>query len=220
MLPIFIAAGHRSIHSTIEMLRRQVHLTQARLGNSIKRDRNVSIMTSCAQVLPCEMVWQYPRTHGGAFELSAGELALGRLQFDGRPGAPSLGELRGEKLVFQHTGTTMPGVTVRGEAGGESIAEFVPAIFGGGAVSFPSGACYSWKRVKVWGSTWCFRRQGESNPHSICVALEAGPLQSGGRVKVCADAAALPETPILVLLAWYLRVLAFELLGESIPGIG
>jgi hypothetical protein len=50
----------------------------------------------------------------------------------------------------------------------------------------------------------------------VCLSQQSGPLASGGKVMVCSNAVHLAETPILVLLAWYLRVLAFEKLTESI----
>jgi hypothetical protein len=37
---------------------------------------------------------------------------------------------------------------------------------------------------------------------------------------ICSDAAQLPETPVLVLLAWYLRVLSLEGLAESMLSRG
>ena len=84
-------------------------------------------------------------------------------------------------------------------------------------VTFASGARYCWNRAKIWSGQWCFRREGEA---SICLSQHAGPLREGGRVSVCEQAAQLPETAVLVLLAWYLRVLAFETLIETIPTVG
>lgn len=72
----------------------------------------------------------------------------------------------------------------------------------------------------VWSPTWCFREQGGARKSSICVSQHAGPLRAGGRVNVCGDVTGLPETPVLILLAWYLRVVEFEMLTHAIPVIG
>jgi hypothetical protein len=177
-------------------------------------------MPPLSEVVPCELVWRYPAVQGGAFQLIANGAEIGRLQFDERPGAPSVGEVAGEKLTFQYSLGALPHVTISRQTGGETVAEYVPRIIGGGVVSFTTGARYCWNRAKIWSPTWCFRRQDEGHRSSICLAQDAGPLRSGGKTKICGDAAALPETPVLLLLAWYLRVLAFKVSSESIPGAG
>ena len=55
---------------------------------------------------------------------------------------------------------------------------------------------------------------------SVCLSQEAGPLMQGGKVSVCCGAADLPETPVLLLLAWFLRIMDFEMLMEGIFRIG
>jgi hypothetical protein len=168
---------------------------------------------------PCELVWRYPQTAGSPYELSTATGTRGWLRFDERPGALSVGELDGRRWTFQHTGGSHPRVAIGHGDASAPVAEYVPWLTGGGVVSFAGGPSYCWNRSKIWSPTWCFRRQGESRGCSICVSQRAGPLRDGATVKVCGEAALLPETPILVLLAWYLRVMAFEILTESIPGV-
>jgi hypothetical protein len=52
------------------------------------------------------------------------------------------------------------------------------------------------------------------------MSQHAGALTEGGKVSVCEQAAQAPETAVLILLAWYLRVLAFQNLIEAIPTVG
>ena len=167
-----------------------------------------------------DLVWRYPETEDGAFELSADEARLGWLRFDERAGAPSVAELAGQTWSFQHVGGALPHVKICKGNSPDAVAEFAPRLTGGGVVSFASGSSYCWNRAKIWSPTWCFRRQGEGQGSSVCVSQQAGPLRDGGRVKICGKAAGLPEAPVLVLLAWYLRVLAFEMLADSVPGTG
>lgn len=175
-------------------------------------------MNTLAELANRELAWLYPRTEDGAFELRSGEADFGWLRFDERPGANSVGEIGGQRWRFQHTGEARPRVTVWAANSAHAIAEYVPWLVGGGVVSFAGGPCYCWNRAKIWGSQWCFRLQGQGS--SVCMSQQAGPLRDGGTVRVCSGAAVLPETPVLVLLAWYLRVLDFEMLIEAIPGTG
>lgn len=164
-----------------------------------------------------DLAWQFPQTQDGAFELHADGAEVGWLRFDEQPGAHSVGELNGQRWTFEHTGGAFPRVTVRKENAAQATAEYVPWLTGGGVVTFAGGLRYCWNRSKLWSPTWCFRRQGEGHGSSVCVSQHAGPLRDGGTVKVCGNAAGLPEAPVLLLLAWYLRVLTFEMLTEAIP---
>ncbi|HTQ57085.1 MAG TPA: hypothetical protein VMI94_21600 [Bryobacteraceae bacterium] len=163
------------------------------------------------------LVWQYPQRPDGVFELRVDGAELGWLRFENQPGADSIAELDGQRWSLRHTKGLLPRVTVRRENSNEPVAEFVPGLTGGGTVTFTAGPRYCWNRSKIWSPTWCFRRLGEGQGSSICVSQESGPLHNGGKVRICGNAAGLPEAPVLLLVAWYLRVLAFEKLAENIP---
>jgi len=166
-----------------------------------------------------ELAWSSPQAGQRAFVLRAGEKEVGRLQFEDGVGGRSTAELDGRRWTFERTGAFYPSVTIYAEGASEPVAEFIPRLAGcGGVVSFASGVRYCWNRAHVWSASWCFRREGERS--SVCVTQEAGPLKSGGKAIVCCDAAPLAETPVLVLLAWYLRVLMFARMAESIVVCG
>lgn len=177
-------------------------------------------MVTLAGIGVRELLWRYPQAPDGAFELSAEGATRGWLRFDERAGAPSLAELDGRRWTLEHTSEAHPRVIVRKENADEIVAEFVPWMTGGGVVTFADGQRYCWNRSKIWSPTWCFRRQGEGHAPSVCVSQQSGPLRDGGRVKICGDFAGGAEAPVLLLLAWYLRVLAFERLTEAIPVVG
>ena len=174
-------------------------------------------MKTLSELKARELVWQYPEKADGLFVLSVDGEEVGGLRFDDHPGAESEAELFGQRWTFQHTRGPLPRVIIRRE---EQVAEFVPWLTGGGTLTFSDGRRYCWNRSSIWSPTWCFRLQGGAQKSSICVTQQAGPLRGGGRVRVCCDAAGLPETPLLILLAWYLRVVEFELLTDAIPVIG
>ncbi len=165
-----------------------------------------------------EFVWDRPDSGRLAFVLRAHEEEIGWLQFESGLGVRSSAEFEGQRWTFERTGMFHPCVTIRAEGSDAVVAEFTPRLTGGsGVVSFASGTRYCWNTARIWSTTWCFR----SNEHksAVCVSQEAGSLTSGGKVMTCSEAAH-PETPILVPLAWYLRVLSLEGLVESILSYG
>jgi hypothetical protein len=164
-----------------------------------------------------ELIWRYPRKENQAFELCAAGEEFGWLRFEDPAGVRATGELNGQRYTFRHSGGAHPCVFVANEDS-TPVAEFVPRLTGGGTVSFANGARYCWNRAKIWSTQWCFRKEGQTS--SICLSQQAGALTEGGKVNVCGKAAQVPETAVLVLLAWYLRVLAFETLVEAIPVVG
>jgi hypothetical protein len=85
-------------------------------------------------------------------------------------------------------------------------------------VSFDSGVRYRWKKADMWSGKWCFRHAERKS--CVCLSQDAGPMVQGGRVSVCCGAADLPETPVLLLLAWFLRIMDFEMLVEGIFRVG
>ncbi len=175
-------------------------------------------MPALSQLGNHQLDWIAPEPQGGAFVLRAAGETIGRLQFHAEEGRSATGELDGRRLVFESAGPHHPNVTIRDEASRDIVATFSPSWTGGGFVSFSTGERYRWNRADLLSGCWCFHREGSKK--SVCVSQKAGPLNSGGNVKVCAGAVSHPESPILVLLGWYLRVLAFERLAESVVSVG
>ncbi|MGP8242952.1 MAG: hypothetical protein ACLQVN_00360 [Bryobacteraceae bacterium] len=174
-------------------------------------------MTSLPESKIRQLVWQYPETEGQPFVLWDEGVKAGWLQFHEGP-VDSTGEYRGQKWVFRYSTHLHPRVTVYRGDSEQVLAEYVHCFTGGGLVSFDSGVRYRWKRTDIWGARWCFRRAEEKS--SVCLSQEAGPLTQGARVSVCCGAADLPETPVLLLLAWFLRIIDFEMLVEGIFRVG
>jgi hypothetical protein len=170
-------------------------------------------MTSTGKSATRDLQWRYPESGGSSFVLQDRGTEIGWLQFHEEP-TPSTGEFEGKRWMFRYSHTLQPRITVYAEGSPEPVAEYLPSLTGGGVVTFASGVEYRWRRSKLWSDRWCF-----SLPHqrsSICVSQEAGPLTKGGQVAVCCGAADLAETPVLLLLAWFLRVLEFEMLVGGI----
>ena len=80
-------------------------------------------------------------------------------------------------------------------------------------VSFPDGVRYLWSPSVAGSLTFCFRREGEKG--RVCIT-EDPPNKRGSHVRVCGEAANQPETPILILLGWFLQVQIYEQFLESL----
>jgi hypothetical protein len=174
-------------------------------------------MTSTAKTETRDMIWEYPKEEGKPFVLRGDSGALGWLDFHEEPEA-TIAAFGADKWVFRYTTRLRPRVTIYQAESNEPVAEFVPSILGGGIVSFASGARYRWKKFDLLHNRWCFRHL--HNKSAVCLQQEAGPLAEGGKVSMCCGAAEQPETPILLLLAWFLRILDFEMLVEGVFRIG
>ncbi len=175
-------------------------------------------MASATESKTRELIWKYPDQEGQPFVLRGDGAEVGWLQFREAPAA-STGACNGRRLVFHYSVKLHPSVTVCSEEDPQHVvAKFLPCWTGGGWVQFNSGVHYRWRKAHIWGGGWCFTRMDEKG--SVCLSQEAGPLIQGGKVKVCCGAADQPETPILLLLAWFLRIMDFEMLVEGLFRVG
>ena len=164
-----------------------------------------------------ELTWRYPEREGQPFVLRDDGTEVGCLHFRERPQGKSTGEFGGKTWAFEYSADLHPRVTIF-DADSQALAEYVPSLAGGGVVSFHSGVRYRWRRANVWGTKWCFCHPEQKS--SVCVSQETGALTAGGKVAVCCGSSGLVETPVLLLLAWFLRILQFEMLTEGNSRIG
>lgn len=175
-------------------------------------------MTTGSAIQSQDLAWCFPDAGQKAFVLRAAGAAVGWLQFEAKAGARSTAGFDGSWWTFEQASGLHPNLTIRAGASDEFVAEYVPHLTGGGVVSFASGARYCWTRQSIWSDRWCFRCKRDKS--AVCVSQEVERLMDGGKVQICPDAALLPEAPILVLLAWYLRVFDFDRLGQNITLCG
>ena len=133
---------------------------------------------------------------------------LATIRFETRFGSLATAECGGPRWTFKRTGFFFPKVSVR-EAGSETdLAIFTPSWTGSGWVTFRSGRRYQLKHSNLRGTEWAF----ESEDGSAAVTLSGphGVFRQGGKALVAPSAAGLPETPVILLLLWYVRVLMNE----------
>lgn len=160
----------------------------------------------------CELIWVENKHGRWAYDLLAGTEIIGHLYFATGSGSRAIGEVGGERWTFEHYHSTHPQVVVRDELDPEPLATFTQRWTGAAVVKFRNGAEFYCNRSHVWSTTYCFRRNDRSG--SVCISQEA-PSKPGSRVTVCADAIRMAETPVLVVLGWYVEILMAERFVET-----
>lgn len=113
-----------------------------------------------------------------------------------------------QRWTFKRAGFWSPKVTVRVAGSERDAAVFTPKWKGGGELVFGDGRRFTLKSLSFWGAQWAF--ESEDGAEVISVHGPHGLIHSKGEVSVGLAAGRLPETPILLLLIWYLRLLMQE----------
>jgi hypothetical protein len=153
-----------------------------------------------------QLVWAPSSSSSRRFELRVLDETVATLTFDKEVGSLATGRAHGGAWTFKRAGFLQPRVTVR-EAGSEyDHVVFRPTWTGSGDVEFRGGLHVHWRPFGFSNSEWAFLRADERllTFHWLpdTAALDA-------RVEFSAAALTLPEAPVLLLLGWYLRVLAY-----------
>jgi hypothetical protein len=152
--------------------------------------------------------WRQPHAFQRYYELLADGDVTATLRFEKSCGTLAAAEFGQHRWTFKRSGFWSPKVSVR-DAGSEvDTAVFTPQWKGGGELLFQSGRRFILKSVSFWGGEWTF----ETGDGSEVVSVHGphGLVYSKGEVSLGLTAAALPETPVLLLLIWYLRLLMQE----------
>ncbi len=159
---------------------------------------------------------RWVESHGPEWKyiLRADDVDAGSLTFDPESESRAVGEICGQRWTFTRQEDSPPCyIQVHAAGQDEPVATLTPRWGGSGSVHFRSGARYCWNTVHFWSARWCFRR--EDGHASACVTGDP-PAREGSAVKICADAAGLPETPVLVLLGWFVEVLVHEQISKCL----
>lgn len=154
-----------------------------------------------------ELEWSQPETRR-FYQLTLNGGTIATLRFEKSIGSLATGECGSSKWTFKRSGFLSPRVSVR-EAGSETdLAIFTPGWTGRGWLVLNSGRRYQLRPTKFWGTEWAF--EAEDGSAAITLSGPHGLFKHGGYARVAPSAAALPETPVMLLLIWYLRILMNE----------
>src|SRR6185295_14037183 len=107
--------------------------------------------------------------------------------------------------TFKRSGFLRPRVSVRTPGQESEVAVFLPDWHGDGALDFVGGRRFSFVHTNFWHSQWAWKSAAGETLVQLKPRLTL--LHSAADVVLGAAAGPLAETPLLVLLAWYLMQL-------------
>ncbi len=165
-----------------------------------------------------EYEWRQTEALRRFYRLEKDGLEDGSLRFDNSTGSRATGQFGTAIWTFKRTGFLAPKVSVRTPGSEADLALFSPGWSGGGSVSFASGRTYHLRQKNFWGSEWAFETEDGSSV--IRLSAKHGVLKKSAAVRLSPAAVGAEETPILMLLIWYVRLLANEDAGAAVVAAG
>lgn len=157
---------------------------------------------------PNELEWRQPEALQRLYQLTRNGEVIATLRFEKRSGSLATGEFGEHQWTLKRTGFLSPRVSVREPDSEADLAMFTPGWTGAGWLTFNSGRRYHLRSTNFWQTEWTF--ESEAGTPAIILTGPHGMFKQGGHAKVSESAASLTETPVLLLLIWYLRILMNE----------
>jgi len=152
-----------------------------------------------------ELEWCQPESFRRFYQLKFQGSEVGTLRFEKRYGSRATGAYGESKWTFKRTGFFSRNVSVRASGSETDIAMFTQGWTGGGSIAFNSGRRYRLRYKNLWGTRWAF--EAEDRTAVVSLSGPRGLLKHRGTTTVAPFAANLPETPVMLLLIWYVRLL-------------
>jgi len=152
--------------------------------------------------------WRQPEPFRRFYELVGDEQPLASLRFEKACGTLATAEWHRPPrlhMTFKRSGFWSPKVTVRDVGSEIDLAVFAPRWSSGGELAFSDGRKFLLKSTNFWGGEWAFETQ--QRDEVVSVRGPHGLVRHSGQVSLGLTAANISETPILLLLIWYLRIL-------------
>jgi hypothetical protein len=160
------------------------------------------------QLNQAELEWRQPEALHRSYQLTQNGDAIATLRFEKYGGSLATGEFGQAQWTLKRTGFLSPRVLIRQTGSDQDLATFTPTWTGSGWLALNSGRRYQLKSTNFWATEWQF--QAEDGSPMVQITGPHGLFKQGGHVKVTESAASLPETPLMLLLIWYLRILMNE----------
>ncbi|HEU5181670.1 MAG TPA: hypothetical protein VFW45_12845 [Candidatus Polarisedimenticolia bacterium] len=149
------------------------------------------------------MKWKKLGIFSRRFELCREDQRFGSLEWQSVLGSQARGEILGSVWSFRRHGLLKAMVTLRRPGTEAAAGIFRYGWSGDGLLELEDGRRYQWKRLSFWGCRWVFL--DHAGNEKVRFRLE-GFLHGCATVELADERDG--DVPILVLLGWYLRVLA------------
>jgi len=164
--------------------------------------------------LSYELQWLQPKGLNRSFELHSGVTLVARLDFQSAWGSLAIAATAAQSWSFKRVGFFKTRVTARIAGQPDDIAIFHPNWLGEGWIEIAGGRRYFWKSANFWASRFVISTEDGSPIITYQEGVEhpkfADWFKTQAGVRVEYPARGLPETPMLILLGWYLIVLHQE----------
>ncbi len=160
---------------------------------------------SLEETMDHPLEWRQTALLRRAFQLMDGEEEVGSLRFVSTVGTRAAGEYRGKQWTFKRTGFLTPKITVRAADSENDLAVFTPGWNGKGWVAFAAGPRFHLQHKNFWGTEWVFER--EDGTAVVALSGRHGMLKQHAAAGIAPGAESQAETPVLLLLIWYVRIL-------------
>ena len=155
-----------------------------------------------------ELTWAQPGKHKREYALYAGEEVVATLHWEKPHRQIASGEAAEGHWTFQRQGFLAQHVEVRLGASELEVARFQPNWRGGGTLEFPGGQRFGLRPTSFWNAEWAWTTA--TNDLLLRIKRPARPSHVKGYIDLLPGASALPELSLLILLGWYLVMLAAD----------
>ena len=169
--------------------------------------------------LALPLQWLQPKGLSRSFEIYSSETLVGRLDFQSALGSLALGVTVEQRWTFKRVGFFNTRVTVRlagppdapARQEAPDIAVYRPNWHGEGWIEIASGRKVYWRPANFWASRFIITAEDGSPLINYYEGVEhphfADWFKTQAGVTIEYPARGMPETPMLILLGWYLILL-------------
>jgi len=157
------------------------------------------------EAVGCDLEWRQPELWMRAYQLTCNGSELASIRFLKRAGLLAACACDGRRLTFRRIGLYATRVSIR-ETGSEmDIASFSPDWIGRGRVVFGRERRYRLRPTNFWATQWAF--EAEDGNDAVRLSGPHGLFKRSGRAQVTPSGVRLVDTPVLLPLIWYVRML-------------
>lgn len=164
-------------------------------------------MIKMANLIGQELKWVQPHALKMEYELHAGDMVAGNLNFRSSFGSFATATSADGSWTFKRVGFWQTKVTVRSSGTETDLAVFRNNSWsGGGTLEFPDGRKYL-ANTNFWSTKYEFRT--ETGEALISYKKIGGMMHMSSGVEIYSPAKDIAEMPWMVLLGWYLTVMMY-----------